>query len=127
MPPEESSSTLPARPESAEEKALSGAVIDAAEKVIRPVAGWLTPLIVPPGLGLMLIGAVMLDLGNPAITDSPGAASTALVVGTLLILGSATLFVLSPFRYDHFFTDLRKRVEGKSASKALPPGGGTGK
>ena len=72
---------------------------------------WLAPLLAPPVVGLGLIIMVAAELGNPTLTRSPGAASAALAVGAILILGSAALYVFSPTGYDHFFTDLRKRLE----------------
>lgn len=121
MIPEEPSSHPAIKPE---EKPSVRAVLDAVERAARPVGAWLTPLIVPPIVGLALIVTVLFDLGESTMTSSPTVASTALIVGAALILGSAALYVLSPVRYDHFFTDLRRRVQGQSGTRELPPADG---
>jgi len=90
-------------------------VIQAAERGASPIGAWLAPLVAPPLIGLGLIVSVVGGVGNATLTNSPGAVSAALAVGALLILGSAGLYVLSPKRYDHFFTDLRKRIEAGAA------------
>ncbi len=105
---------LPADRVPLEEEQLEGAV-QAAERGASPVGAWLAPLVAPPLVGLGLIVLVVAGVGNATLTDSPGAVSAALAVGALLILGSAGLYVLSPKRYDHFFTDLRKRIEAGAA------------
>jgi hypothetical protein len=37
------------------------------------------------------------------------------VVGAILILGSAALFLWNPVYYEHFFMDVRDRIRGESA------------
>jgi hypothetical protein len=93
-----------------------GAALGAAQRAIRPLGKWLAWLLVPPVIGLALIAAVAFNLGDSQITRSAGTASVALVIGALLLLGSAALYVFSPRRYDLFFTDLRKRLQGQSVS-----------
>jgi len=106
-------------------------VADALQKGATPEARWLSPLAVPPVVGLMLIFLVAFNLDSSQITESPAGASTALVVGALLILGSAALYVLSPIRYDHFFTNLRERLDAGALgvrgqfSRAIEPTGGS--
>lgn len=85
--------------------------MDVAQRTASPVGAWLAPLLVPPVIGVALIVIVAFDVGDSIITYSPGAAAAAMAVGALLILGSAALYVASPVRYDHFFTDVRTRIE----------------
>jgi hypothetical protein len=88
--------------------------LGAAQRAIRPLGKWLAWLFVPPVIGLGLIAMVVFNLGDSQVTKSAATASVALVIGALLLLGSAALFVFSPRRYDLFFTDLRKRLQGQS-------------
>lgn len=110
-----------------EDQQLEGAV-QAAERGASPIGAWLAPLVAPPLVGLGLIVLVVGGVGNATLTHSPGAVSAALAVGALLILGSAGLYVLSPKRYDSFFTDLRKRIEAGAAGidRQLPQAPGDG-
>jgi uncharacterized membrane protein len=98
---------VPGEPTSPAAGAAAAAAVAATRSVIAP-------LVVPPLIGIVLIACVVFDLGDSPLTESGGTASTALVVGAVLILGSAALYVRDPVRYDRFFTDVRQRVGGDS-------------
>jgi hypothetical protein len=82
----------------------------ALRKVMVGVRRSLAPLVVPPLIGALLIAVVVFDFGDSQVTRSAAVAVTALIVGMLLILGSAALYARTPELYDEFFTDVGKRV-----------------
>jgi hypothetical protein len=95
------------------------AAADVLPDVVERAGGAVTPGLVllatvPPLVGVGLIAIVAGDIGDSIVTRSNAAAVAALLVGCVLILGSAGLFVLAPKRYDHFFSSIRELLQGPS-------------
>jgi hypothetical protein len=79
---------------------------------LRAIRAALASLLVPPLIGIALIVMVAFDLGDSELTNSPGTASVGLVVGAILILGSAALFMWNPVYYEHYIAKMGDHIRG---------------
>jgi hypothetical protein len=81
---------------------------------VRAARTFLAALLIPPLIGIGLIVMVAFDFGDSMLTDSPAGASAGLLVGALLILGSAALYLWKPIFYEDYFTSIGDRIRGGS-------------
>jgi small neutral amino acid transporter SnatA (MarC family) len=84
------------------DKAKPPAPQDEIVKVATEIMPSSVPLLGPPAIGTVLIAAVLFDWGPSMVTRSAAVAATALVVGAVLILGSAALYCWRATPFEDF-------------------------